>query len=62
MKLNSTGYGTAMRRSCVSPTAAGAGEKSAFFRVRPHAQVSVWITGDAAGMVTGHRPWSPPIT
>ena len=57
MKLNMTDYWTAVRPRFVAPTLGAAGEKSAHFR----AQTAAPITGDA-GMVTGHRPWSPPIT
>ena len=57
MLLNTTGNWTAMRPRFVAPTLGAAGVKSAFFRV----QTASPITGDA-GMVTGHRPWSPPIT
>jgi len=56
MKKNTTDW-TAMRPRFVAPTLGAAGVKSAFFRV----QTASPITGDA-GMVTGHRPWSPPIT
>lgn len=57
MKLNHINDWTAMRPRFVAPTLVAAGVKSAFFRV----QATSPITGDA-GMVTGHRPWSPPIT
>ena len=57
MKLNTTDDWTATRPRFVAPTLGAAGVKSAFFRV----QTASPITGDA-GMVTGHRPWSPPIT
>ena len=62
MKLNTTGYAIATRSAFVAPTLGAAGDKSARFRVAAHAQVSSPITGAAAGMVMGHRPWSPPIT
>jgi hypothetical protein len=57
MKLNITDDWTATRSRFVAPTLGAAGVKSAFFR----AQTAAPITGDA-GMVTGHRPWSPSIT
>jgi hypothetical protein len=57
MKLNSNCNWTAMRPRFVAPTLGAAGDTSAFFRVQ-----TAPITGDAAGMVLGHRPWSPPIT
>ena len=57
MKINTTGYAIAMRPRFVAPTLGAAGEKSARCpragRRSDH--------GDA-GMVTGHRPWSPLIT
>jgi hypothetical protein len=56
MLLNTTDDWTAMRPRFVAPTLGAAGVKSAFFRAQ-----TAPITGDA-GMVTGHRPWSPPIT
>jgi hypothetical protein len=62
MDVNLTSYATVTRSTCVAPTRGLAGEKSVFFRVDGHAQVSSPIPGAAAGMVTGHRPWSPPIT
>ena len=52
-----TDYADAMRPRLVAPALGAAGEKSAHFRVQTLAP----ITGDA-GMVTGHRPWSPLIT
>ena len=62
MKLNDdTSYAT-VTRSCFVPTLGAAGEQSALFRVDGHAQVKSPITGAAAGMFTGHRSWSPPIT
>ncbi len=61
MEITTTGYATAMRPRFVAPTLGAAGEKSAFFRVVDHVQASAPINGDA-GMVTGHRPWSPLIT
>ena len=57
MKLNITDDWTATRPRLVAPNLGAAGVKSAHFR----AQTASPITGDA-GMVTGHRPWSPPIT
>jgi len=57
MWINTTDHRTAARSRFVAPTLVAAGVKSAFFRV----QITAPITGDA-GMVTGHRPWSPPIT
>ena len=57
MKLNSNCNWTAMRPRFVAPTLGAAGDTSGFFRVQ-----TAPITGDAAGMVLGHRPWSPPIT
>jgi hypothetical protein len=62
MKLNQTSYATVTRSALVAPTLGAAGEKSVFFRVDGHAQVTSPITGAAAGLVMGHRPWSPPIT
>ena len=56
MELNKTSYATVTRSAFVAPTLGAAGVKSAFFRAQ-----TAPITGDA-GMVTGHRPWSPPIT
>ena len=56
MKINHINDWTAMRPRFVAPTLAAAGEESAHVRVQ-----TAPITGDA-GMVTGHRPWSPPIT
>jgi hypothetical protein len=61
MELNKTSYATVTRSAFVAPNLGAAGEKSAFFRVDGHAQVQSPIPG-TAGMVTGHRPWSPPIT
>jgi hypothetical protein len=61
MKLNTTGYETVSRSRLVAPTLGAARVKSAFFRVLDHAQATSPING-AAGMVTGHRSWSPPIT
>jgi hypothetical protein len=61
MKLNLTDYATATRSAFVAPTLGAAGEQSARFRVVDHAQATSPITG-AAGMVMGHRLWSPPIT
>jgi hypothetical protein len=57
MKLNINENWTATRFRFVAPTLGAAGVKSAYFRV----QTASPITGDA-GMVTGHRPWSPSIT
>jgi hypothetical protein len=62
MKLNDINYATVTRSICFVPTLGDAGDKSAFFRVDGHAQVSSPVTGASAGMATGHRPWSPPIT
>jgi hypothetical protein len=56
MEITTTGYATATRTRLVAPTLGAAGEKSAHFRVQ-----TAPIFGDA-GMVTGHRPWSPLIT
>ena len=56
MKINAFDHATAMRPRFVAPTLGAAGEKSAHARVQ-----TAPITG-SAGMVTGHRPWSPPIT
>ena len=56
MKNITTGYATATRTRFVAPTLGAAGEKSAYVRVQ-----TAPITG-GAGMVTGHRPWSPLIT
>jgi hypothetical protein len=60
MKLNCNDYWTAMRPRFVAPTLGAAGDQSALFRAQT-APVTGRIAGDA-GMVTGHRPWSPPIT
>jgi hypothetical protein len=57
MKLNDINDWTAMRPRFVAPTLDATGVKSAVFR----AQTAAPITGKA-GMVTGHRPWSSPIT
>jgi hypothetical protein len=57
MKLYITDDWSAVRPRFVAPTLVAAGVKSAVFR----AQTTSPITGNA-GMVTGHRPWSPPIT
>jgi hypothetical protein len=62
VKLNETNYAAAMWPAFVAPTLVAAGDKSAFFRVDGHAQVTSPITGAAAGTVMGHRSWSPPIT
>jgi hypothetical protein len=59
MEINFTDYATVTRRVFVAPTLRAAGVKSAFRM--DHVQATSPITGDA-GMVTGHRPWSPPIT
>ena len=56
MLLDHNSDWTATRPRFVAPTLGAAGVKSAYFRVQ-----TAPITGDA-GMVTGHRPWSPPIT
>jgi hypothetical protein len=57
MLIYTTDDWSAMRPRFVAPNLAAAGVKSAFFR----SQTTSPITG-GAGMVTGHRPWSPPIT
>jgi hypothetical protein len=57
MKITINENWTAVRPRFVAPTLAAAGVTSAQFR----AQTASPITGDA-GMVMGHRPWSPPIT
>ena len=62
MKLHITSCVTTTRAAFIAPTLGAAWDKSAFFRVDGHAQVSSPITGAAAGMVTGHRPWSSSIT
>ena len=62
MELNKTSYATVTRSAFVAPTLGAAWDKSSFFRVDGHAQVSSPIAGAAAGMVTGHRPWSSSIT
>ena len=54
--LNNFDHADAMRPRLVAPTLGAAGEKSAFVRVQ-----TAPIAG-YAGMVTGHRPWSPLIT
>ena len=61
MELNTTSYATVMRSAFVAPTLGAAGEQSARFRVDGHAQALFPTTGEA-GMVTGHRPWSPLMT
>ena len=61
MKKNTNDSWTSTRVRFVAPTLGAAGEKSAFFRVDGHVQATSPITG-AAGMVMGHRPWSPLIT
>jgi hypothetical protein len=62
MKKITNDYWSSTRVIFVAPTLGAAAEKSAFFRVDGHTQVQSPITGASAGMVTGHRPWSPPIT
>ena len=57
MEIYTTDDWSAMRPRFVAPTLGAAGVKSAYFSV----QTASPITADA-GMVTGHRPWSPPIT
>ena len=60
MKLNTTSHATVMRSAFVAPTLGAArGEVCLLPRVG-HSRPAP-ITGDA-GMVTGHRPWSPLIT
>ena len=61
MELTTTGYETVSWSRFVAPTLGAARVKSAFFRVLDHAHGTSPIDG-AAGMVTGHRSWSPPIT
>jgi hypothetical protein len=61
MKLNDINDWTAMRPRFVAPTLDAAGVKSAVFRAQTAAPITGSITGKA-GMVTGHRPWSSPIT
>ncbi len=62
MELNKNSYATVTRSAFVAPNLGAAGEKCVFFRVDGHAQVQSPIPGATAGMVTGHRSWSPPIT
>jgi hypothetical protein len=64
MKLNDINDWTAMRPRFVAPTLDAAGVKSAVLRAQTAAPITGSITGKAgkAGMVTGHRPWSSPIT
>ena len=68
MKLINEINGTALRSGIVAPVAggsvAGVCPQAAFRRVEAHASVgatSLTTTGDA-GMVAGHRTWSPLIT
>lgn len=61
MKITTTDVRTATRSRLVAPTLGAAGVKSAFFHVQTAAPITGPSTGDA-GMVTGHRPWSPSIT
>jgi hypothetical protein len=60
MWFNAIDHATAMRPRFVAPTLGAAGEKSALVSVQT-APITGPIFGDA-GMVTGHRPWSPLIT
>ena len=73
MKLDNEFTGTALRSGIVAPVLGGAlagvCPQAAFRRVHRHAVknsqgtfgATLPTTGDA-GMVTGHRSWSPPIT
>ena len=62
MKKNTNDSWSSTRVLFVAPTLGAAAEKSAFFRVDGHVQATVPDHRRHAGMVTGHRPWSPPIT
>ena len=65
MKLVITTTTSASRSAFVAPTfggaVAGVCPQAGFRHVDGHTQVSVPTTGNA-GMVTGHRSWSPPIS